>query len=118
MKQFDYRIAFLSLGLIIMTLVIAAFSTRSHIPTYSGSATLDFPNTAAGGTSDLTITVTGAATGDFVILSPSEGSITGNGGFIARVSSANTVTVTHFNNALLAGSNPASGVFYALVFKR
>lgn len=123
MKQFDYRVAFYSMLLVIAVLIIAAFGNNreapdSHRPAFFGTATLDFPNTAAGTSNDLTITVTGAETGDYVVLSYAPGVVVGNGTYTAYVSAANTVTVTHFNYALLAASNPASGVFNAIVFRK
>jgi lysophospholipase L1-like esterase len=82
----------------------------------SGSATLDFPSTASGQSSELTITVTGASDGDVVALGVPNGSSIANTCYTARVSAANTVTVKH-NNYSAESSNPASGVFKVKVFK-
>lgn len=83
----------------------------------NGSATLDFGNTAAGTSSDLTITVTGAADGDVVSLGVPNGSTLSNGCFTTWVSASNTVTVRFTNNDLLTSLDPASGTFKVTVFK-
>lgn len=80
-----------------------------------GSATLDFPSTGGSGESDLTITVTGAALGDPVVLGIPNGSIVAQGDFMAWVSATNTVTV-RFHNELLTANDPASGTFKVMVF--
>ncbi len=75
----------------------------------AASATLDFPATTAGGTQDLTITVTGAIDGDPVTLGAPNGSV-GSGLYFAWVSASNTVTVRFYNPT--GGSiNPTSGTF-------
>jgi hypothetical protein len=79
-----------------------------------GSATLDFPNTVSGNASDLTITVTGASSGDPVILGVPNVSVPSTGAFFAWVSSSNTVTV-RFQSASTA--NPASGTYNVSVVK-
>ena len=79
----------------------------------TGSATLDFASTAAGASTTLTVTVTGAALNDSVVVGVPNGSIstTNNGIFTGWVSSANTVSVK-FTNANLSGNiDPASGTF-------
>jgi hypothetical protein len=81
-----------------------------------GSATLDFGNTAAQSSADLTITVTGAADGDIVIVGPVNASTNANSCFTAWVSAANTVTV-RFNNYSSAAIDPASGTFKVYVIK-
>ncbi len=83
----------------------------------TGSASLNFGNTAAGASSDLTITVTGAAVGDVVTLGVPNGSVGGNGVFTAWVSAANTVTVRFTNTNLVAAIDPASGTFNVKVFQ-
>jgi len=82
----------------------------------SATATLDFGNTAAQTSTDLTITVTGAADGDSVILGVPDGSTLAGGVFSAWVSAANTVTV-RFTNETAGALNPASGTFRATVFQ-
>lgn len=83
----------------------------------TGSATLDFPNTTGGNTSDLTITVTGAASGDCVGLGVPNASVaSANAIFTAWVSAADTVTV-RFSNTGAGALNPASGTFKVIVSK-
>jgi hypothetical protein len=82
----------------------------------SGSATLDFGSTSAQSSSDLTITVTGAADGDVVSLGVPNASVNANTNYTAWVSAANTVTV-RFNNYSSGAVDPASGTFKVKVFK-
>lgn len=81
----------------------------------SNTATLNFPSVAgAGGQQTLTITVTGAAVGDVVILGlPATGADAGLA-FKAWVSAANTVTVAAINCTAIA-IDPASATFRATV---
>lgn len=83
------------------------------------TATLDFPNTAAGAQSDLTVTVTGAALNDQVFIGTPNGSVsaTDNVNFWAWVSAADTVTIRFNNGNLVAAVDPASGTFKVVVFK-
>lgn len=95
-----------------------ASATRYVLPkTLTGSATLNFGSTAAGASSDLTITVTGAAAGDKVVLGVDAGSTVANGCFTAWVSATNTVTVRFSNNDLLTALDPASGTFKVSVIQ-
>lgn len=82
----------------------------------TNTATLDFGSTAAQTSTDLTITVTGAAVGDAVYVGVPNGSVTNNTSFSAWVSATNTVTVRH-NNHSAGASDPASGTFRAVVLK-
>lgn len=79
----------------------------------TATAALDFPLIAAAGTQDLTIPVTGAATGDaaFVGLpaAPDAGVV-----FNAWVSAADTVTI-RATNVTAVGINPASATFRVTV---
>jgi hypothetical protein len=79
-------------------------------------ATLDFPNTAAQQSADLTITVPGAAVGDVVALGTPNGSVSVDSAFFAWVSAANQVTV-RFVNFSAGAIDPASGSFRVIVFK-
>jgi len=92
-------------------------ATRYIIPSVlKGSATLDFASTATLTSTDLTITVTGAADGDAVFLGVSNASTLTNGCFTAWVSAVNTVTVRFTNNS--GGAlDPASGTFKVTVNK-
>jgi hypothetical protein len=82
----------------------------------NGSATLDFGNTSAQNSADLTITVTGAAAGDVVSLGVPNASVNANTCFTAWVSATDTVTV-RFNNYSSGAIDPASGTFKIKVFK-
>ena len=81
-----------------------------------GSATLDFPNTATRTSSDLNITVTGAASGDMVALGVPNAAVVANTTYTAWVSADNTVTV-RFNNYDNADKNPVSATFKVTVIK-
>lgn len=80
----------------------------------AATATLDFPSIAANGAADLTITVTGAAVGDYVTLAlpaaPAAGLM-----FMGFVSAANTVTV-RARNLTASPVDAASATYGALVF--
>jgi hypothetical protein len=82
----------------------------------TASATLDFASTNAQTSTDLTITVTGAADGDVVSLGVPNASVNANTCYTAWVSATNTVTV-RFNNYSSAAVNPASGTFKVFVTK-
>jgi hypothetical protein len=76
----------------------------------SATATLDFAAiTAPNCATDLTITVTGAASGDTVALGVPSGSMVAGVQFFAWVSAANTVSVRAC--AFTGSPNPASGTF-------
>lgn len=81
----------------------------------TATASLDFGSIAAQSSADLTVTVTGAATGDAVVMglpaSPSAGVV-----FNAFVSSANTVTI-RATNATAAPIDPASATYRATVIQ-
>lgn len=79
-------------------------------------ATLDFPNTGAQLSADLTVTVPGAALNDVVSIGVPNGSVNANSCFTAWVSAANTVTC-RFNNYSAGAIDPASGSFTVSVFK-
>jgi hypothetical protein len=81
-----------------------------------GSANLNFPNTLAQTSSELTITVTGAVPGDAVSLGLPAGAIPANCCYMAYVSVGNTVAVRFCNFSALA-INPNTGTFTAIVFK-
>lgn len=80
----------------------------------TGSATLDFANTPSQQSSDLTISVTGAAIGDPVTIgyNPTNNDVS----FTSFVSSANFVTV-RFNNYSGSAVDPSATLFKAIVFK-
>lgn len=84
----------------------------------TATAILNFGATPANSSSELTITVTGAANQDVVALGVDNGAILPNSCYTAWVSAANTVTV-RFNNYSTAGAqDPANGQrFKVTVFK-
>ena len=77
---------------------------------------MDFPNTDAQKSSDLTITVTGASDGDVVSLGVSNAAMSANTCYTAWVSATNTVTI-RFNNYSSIAVNPAQGNFKVFVTK-
>lgn len=81
----------------------------------TATASLNFPSIAAGTVSVLTITVTGAATGDSVALGPPSG-LESNLIAFGRVSAADTVTVRLYNPTGSA-IDPAAATWRATVFK-
>ena len=81
----------------------------------ANTATLDFPSIPANATTNLTITVTGAAANDSVLLGP-PAALTSEIGLTAFVSGANTVTVRAINPTG-AAIDPASGTYRATVIK-
>lgn len=81
---------------------------------YTATATLDFANLAAIGCEDLTITCTGAATGDAVSLGVPNASVVNNGTFTAWVSAADTVSVRF---CTVVSGDPPSGTFRVQVNK-
>ena len=85
-------------------------------PTIIGlvSAALDFPNTLAQLSSDLTITVPGAVDGDDVDVCVPNACTLANSCYTGWVSAADTVTV-RFNNYSAGAQNPASGTFRVIV---
>lgn len=91
--------------------VVGSGATVSKL--LSASAALDFGSISAAAQADLTITVTGAAAGDEVILAlpaaPAAGIV-----FNAFVSAANTVTV-RASNISAAPVNPASATYGVIV---
>ncbi len=88
-------------------LLLACVLHIGHAYVILATSTLDFPNTLAQVTSDLTLTATGAAVGDLVTCSYSL--LPGAGGVLtAYVSSSNTITVRLANINLLAAINLGS----------
>ena len=97
--------------------ILTSSTSYSLFQGLSGSATLDFPNTTTATSSDLTITVTGAADGDVVSLGVVNALRTVAGtDYRAWVSSANTVTV-RFLNTSGSDIDPASNTFKVTVIK-
>lgn len=117
-NNFGYKVLSIVLSLIIATIIIISWGPTGHTPVLFGSGTLDFANTNAGTATDLTISVTGAADGDVVMVGIPNGSTVGNGHFVGWVSASGVVTVRFLNNNLVAALNPASGLFKVMVFKK
>lgn len=83
------------------------------VTVFTGSATLDFGSLVSIGCEDLTMTVTGASSGDPVYIGVPNGSVpSATFTFSGWVSSANTVTV---RGCALVSGDPASGTFKATV---
>ncbi|HEY1178157.1 MAG TPA: glycosyl hydrolase family 28-related protein [Phytomonospora sp.] len=85
-----------------------ASAIRTVFTGWQGTATLDFPSIAAGATAELTVTVTGAATGDTVSLAPPS-TIAAGLMWSGYVSAANTVTVRLFNSTASAVDPVSAG---------
>ena len=81
----------------------------------TGSITYDFPNIGAVATATTTLTITNAAIGDSVLVTPST---TLEAGLViyGYVSSANTITLVA-NNPTAGAINPASRTYYITVIK-
>lgn len=84
--------------------------------TLTTTSTLNFGNTGAGTSADLTITVTGAADGDAVSLGVPNAAVNANSGYTAWVSATNTVTV-RFHNYSSGSIDPTSATFRVSVLK-
>lgn len=96
----------------------SANNTRYTIDkTLRASATLDFASTAASTSTDLTITVTGAALNDIVSFGVPNGSVNANSCYTAWVSATNTVTIRFNNYQTIGAIDPASGTFKVSVIK-
>ena len=80
------------------------------------SAALNFGNTLAQTSSDLTITVTGAVDGNVVILGVPNAAVLADSCYTAWVSAVDTVTV-RFSNYSAGALNPASATFTVAVIK-
>jgi hypothetical protein len=92
---------------------IASEGSNTITKVLSGSASLNFGSIGAAAQADLTITVTGAAVGDEVVMAlpaaPAAGLI-----FNAFVSAANTVTI-RASNITAAPVDPAAATYGVIV---
>ena len=102
-----------SAGAATFTGTVAIGSGTPIAKVLSATATLDFGNTSTLTSTDLTITVTGAAVGDSVAIGL-PAAPDANGCFTGWVSAANTVTV-RFNNYSAGSIDPASATYRATV---
>jgi hypothetical protein len=87
-----------------------------NFPIITASALLDFPNTAGGTTSILTIPVPGAVDGDAVAVGSPLVSVLTGVIYIARVTAPGVVTVVMYNSAT-GSRNPAPGLFRVRVIQ-
>lgn len=85
--------------------------------TLTNTATLDFPDTGIGVSSDLTINVTGAADGDAVVLGVPNVAVPAFGTYMAWVSSSGVVTIRYTNTDVIDSHDPGSGTFRVSVIK-
>ena len=81
------------------------------------NATLDFPSTAAGTASEMTINLTNVSDGDFPTLSPPAALAVGVNGQFVAVCTNGYVIVRFINNNLVTAVDPASGNFRVKVEK-
>ena len=86
------------------------------LTTFTATAALNFGNTLAQTSADLTISLTGASEGDVVQLAVPSVAVNADSNYTAWVSSADTITV-RFSNFSAAPINPASGTFRVAVTK-
>lgn len=93
------------------TEISGTVTAGGFIGNIGNSATLNFGNTAAGSSTDLTIAVTGAVDGDAVALGVPIASQTANGVYSAFVSAPDVITVRFTNTNLATAIDPASGTF-------
>lgn len=82
----------------------------------SATGVLDFGNTVAQTSTDLTIALTGAVLGDCVILGVPNAAVNANSDYTAWVSAADTVTV-RFNNYSSGAIDPASATFRVSIIR-
>ncbi|MCG2613741.1 hypothetical protein LZZ85_05595 [Terrimonas sp. NA20] len=85
--------------------------------TLTNTGSLNFPSTAANSSSDLTITINGAADGDAVSLGVPSAAVQTNSNYTAWVSAANTITIRFTNNDGSTAKDPATGTFRVTVLK-
>ncbi len=75
----------------------------------NANANLNFPSTAAGASSDLTITITGAVQGSPCFVGT--GTLLANGVYTCNITSSNTATVRFTNTNLVSALDPANQTF-------
>jgi len=97
----------------------ASVSTNRYTidKTLRASSSLNFPSTAGNSNSDLTITITGAADGDIVMLGVPNSAVFANSCYTAWVSAANTVTVRFNNYDPITARDPGAATFKVSVIK-
>lgn len=77
---------------------------------------LNFPNTAAGACSNLTITVPGAVISDLVVLGVQATAVPANGCYTAYMGNG-IVTIRYTNNDPVLAYDPPAGFFRVLVLR-
>lgn len=82
----------------------------------TATATLNFPSTGTNASSDLAMTLTGAAANDIAFVSPPFANTNANSCYTVTVNEAN-IAVVRFNNYSIAAIDPASGTFRVTVIK-
>lgn len=87
------------------------------VASLTATASLDFPNTAAGQSSDLTFTIVGAVLGDNVIVNPPVGSVMPNSTYTCWVSATDTVTIRFLVADTISPKDPPAGIFKIRVLK-
>ncbi|MEV4287356.1 capsid cement protein [Nonomuraea bangladeshensis] len=102
-------------GAMVQVLGGTAAAGAAPATTLSASASLNFPSVAAAGQQELTVTVTGAAVGDAVVLAP-PAAVDAGLVWAGRVSAANTVTV-RVANITDAPIDPAAAAWGVQVIK-
>jgi hypothetical protein len=93
----------------------AAGTLTSGPQVISGSATLDFPSTSAGNSSELSVSLSGISDGDVVMIGVPSGSAPANSNYTAYVNNAGTAVIVRFNNYSSGAIDPASGTFKVTV---
>jgi len=88
-----------------------------HVSMLTATANLDFPNTAAQTSSDLTIALAGAAINDMAVVGLDPAGFDANSCYTAFVDAPGSVTV-RFNNYSAAAINPAARDFTVSILKR
>jgi len=81
----------------------------------SATASLDFPSTATGAVSDLTLALSGAVLGDAVCIGVPNVSVAGSTMYSGWVSASNTVTIRFLNVG--SAQDPAAGTFRATIVR-
>ena len=102
-------------GTVLGLLVSAVWQRRlkslwAYVLGFQTVETLDFPNTAAQTSSDLTVLIPGAAVSDLVEVTAEPAAMVANSIYTAFVSAAGEVTV-RFHNYSAGAINPPSAIF-------
>lgn len=115
-KNLQYKILLTIAIVLLLAVFIVSFSPTAYNPVKTGSATLNFPSTNPGESSDLTLTITGATDGDVITLGVPNAAIVSGSLYLAWVSTPNTVTIRFINISVLP-IDPALAVFKAATLK-